>query len=173
MPTMVLAEEDMTGKFALGFFSSDAPVSIRYMATSQIGVDLGLGFRSVEVFDADTAATTTNTSSFWFELGIPYKVYEGGDRAHFFVRPGFVLGILDDRDPTNGGTGVLDETWMTVDIYLALGAELFFGDHFSVEATHGALVNIIMPPDQVSDESFMNFGTFGEGLTSVGFRYYF
>ena len=109
-----------------------------------------------------------HTRNLWFEGGVPIKVYDGG-RSHFFVRPGVVLGILDDRDY---GTGSLDETWTTLDFTGSLGAEVFFGEHFSAEATQGVMLNYVSPPDSVGD-SRINFGTFGNSLTTVGFRFYF
>lgn len=160
--------EDMTGKLAIGFFNSDAPVGVRYWVSEMVAVDIGVGFSSIEV--ADTAGEATNTASFWIEAGFPIKLLEGGERAHFFFRPGILLGILDDR---HFGTGMLDEKWTTIDFTLALGAEVFFGSHLSIEATHGIIINYTSPPEDVSDEATIDYGTFGNGLTEVGFRFYF
>lgn len=90
-----------------------------------------------------------------------------------------VVGLLDDRDygtgrDTNGGAEV---KWTSVDFVLSLGGELFFGDHFSVEATHGVKMNMTSVPQEVKDtvgaESFTSFSTFGENLTTIGFHFYF
>jgi hypothetical protein len=156
------AAKDMAGRFALGFYNSDAPVGVRYWATDVVAVDVGVGFQAN---DLDTATTT----NFWLEAAIPIKVFEG-DRSHFYVRPGVVFGVLDDRD---FGTGTLDEKWTSIDFTGALGAEVFFGEHFSVEASHGVVLNYLSPPKQVSSDSRINFRTFGNGLTQVGFRFYF
>jgi hypothetical protein len=149
-------------RFALGFYSSQAPISIRYWATDRVGIDVGAGFKST---DLDTASTV----NFWLETALPIQVFQG-DRSHFYVRPGVIFGSLDDRD---FGTGELDETWSEIQIYTTLGAEVFFGDNFSVEAAHGVVLKIVSPPDQVTSSSLTSFDTLGRGLTEVGFRFYF
>jgi len=167
--------KDMTGKVSLGFHNSDAPVGGRYWVNNMVAVDAGLGFESSEVPDADpdTDTETVNSLSFWFEAGVPIKLYDV-DNAHFFFRPSVVLGLLDDRAY---GTGSADAKWTSLDFVLSLGGELFFGDHFSVEATHGMKVNMTSVPDEVKNDvgadSFTSVSTFGNNLTTIGFHFYF
>lgn len=168
LPTMSLAK-DLTQKFALGFSTSDAPVGIRYWAAEKVALDLGLGFQSQEVADPEgEAGETTNTMSFWIDLGVPYKVVDF-ERAHFFVRPGALIALLDDRAYGSGG---LDETWTVINFNLGLGAEVFLTDQFSVDAMHGFIVRYTSPPDDIGD-STTDFGTFGASITEVGFHFYF
>ncbi len=167
--------KDMTGTLSLGFHNSDAPLGGRFWATDKVAVDVGVGFESNEIPDpqTDVQNKTVNTFSFWFESGIPVKLYDV-DNAHFFVRPSVVIGLLDDRDY---GTGGSDAKWTSLDFVLSLGGELFFGDHFSVEATHGVKMNVRSVPDEVKNdvgaESFTSFSTFGQNLTTIGFHFYF
>ncbi len=171
--------KDMTGKVSLGFHNSDAPLGGRYWVNNMVAVDAGLGFSSSEVPDADpgTETETVNTFSFWFEGGVPIKLYDA-DNAHFFFRPSLVLGLLDDRAYGRAyGSGGADAKWTSVDFVLSLGGELFFGDHFSVEATHGLKINTTSVPDEVKEDvgadSFTSVSTFGNNLTTIGFHFYF
>jgi hypothetical protein len=167
--------KDMTGRLSLGFHNSDAPIGARYWATDKVAIDVGIGFVSNEILDPQSELhnKTVNTFSFWFEGGVPVKLYDA-DNAHFFVRPSIVMGLLDDRDY---GTKTADAKWTSLDFVLSLGGELFFGDHFSVEATHGVKMTTLSAPNAVKDEvgagSFTSFSTFGENLTTVGFHFYF
>jgi hypothetical protein len=161
---------DMTGKFALGYYRSDAPVAVRYWATDMVAVDAGVGLSIKEVPDPDATEedATTNAFSFWFEAGVPIKVWDH-ERAHFFIRPGVLIGVLDDRE---FGTGGIDETWTQVTGQLALGAEVFLTDNFSLDANHGFNLIYTTPPEDVGDSTF-DVKTFGNSITNVGFRFYF
>jgi hypothetical protein len=168
--------KDMTGKVSLGFHNSDAPVGGRYWFTDKAALDLGIGFKSDQVLIPDTSAggaKKESTANFWFEAGVPFKLYDV-ENAHFFARPSVVFGLLDDRDY---GTGAADAKWTSIDLVLSLGGELFFGDHFSVEATHGLKFNMTSVPDEVKEgvgtDSLKSFETFGKNLTTVGFHFYF
>ena len=167
--------KDMTGKVSLGFHNSDAPLGGRYWINNQVGIDVGLGFKSNEKPDADpeTQGKTVTTFSYWFEGGLPFKLYDT-DNAHFYAKPSFIFGMLDDRDY---GTGTSDAKWTSLDLVLSLGAEVFFGEHFSLDATHGVKFNVTSVPDevkqQVGADSFTSFSTFGENLTTIGFHFYF
>ena len=168
--------KDMTGKFSLGFHNSDAPLGGRYWINQKAAIDLGVGFKSNEVVMEDPVTeepTTENTMNFWLEAGVPFKLYDV-DNAHFYARPAVLMGLLDDRDY---GTGSADAKWTSIDVLLSLGAELFFGEHFSVEATHGVKFNMTSVPDEVKvavgTDSFSSFETFGNNLTTIGFHFYF
>ncbi len=168
-PSALMAK-DMTGKFALGYYNSDAPVAVRYWATDKVAIDGGIGLSMIEVPDASATDpdATTSTFSFWFDVGVPVKVWDH-ERAHFFVRPGLLLAILDDRE--FGGMG-LDETWTVVTGQLALGAEVFLTDNFSLDASHGFNLIFTTPPEDYGD-STMDVKTFGDSVTNVGFHFYF
>ncbi len=167
--------KDMTGRVSLGFHNSDAPLGGRIWVNETVAIDAGLGFNSSEVADRDpdTEDETVNAFSFWFEAGVPIKLYDV-ENAHFYVRPSIVLGLLDDRAY---GTGSADAKWTSFDLVLSLGGELFFGDHFSVEATQGVKINTTSVPDEVKEDvgagSFTSFSTFGNNVTTIGFHFYF
>ena len=152
---------DMTGKWGLGYFSSEAPVGVRYWINEKLGVDLGIGFESKD-FGDETA------TSFWFEGGFPYVLMDT-DRANFFVRPGLVFASLDDRVYGNNN---LDETWTKITIKLTPGAEVFFGEHFSLQAAHGIMIDLTTPPDAVGD-SKTEFNTGAYSISEIGFHFYF
>ncbi|HEQ98355.1 MAG TPA: hypothetical protein ENO22_03325 [candidate division Zixibacteria bacterium] len=154
--------KDLTGRFSLGYFDSDAPVGFRYWVNDKIGLDLGLGFESVDLGEE-------NGTSFWVEAGVPYVVYPT-DRANFFIRPGVVFASLDNRVY---GSGPLDEKWTVFTILLTPGAEVFFGDHFSLQAAHGFALRITSPPDEISDESSTDFSSIAASVTTIGFHFYF
>ncbi len=162
--------KDMNGKFSLGYFSSDAPVGFRYWASPKVGIDLGLGMEMKDIyFDGDKTAAT----SFWVDFGVPYVIWDS-ERANFFVRPGATLAILDDRVY---GTGNLDEKWTQFTFSLTPGAEVFFGDHFSLSAGHGIAIQMTKVPDAVGaprgGETETEVRSFDASVTQIGFHYYF
>ncbi len=154
MPALSLAK-DMTGKWGLGYFSSDAPVGARFWTGPKLGIDVGVGFESMDLGD-ETA------SNFYIEAGLPYVVFPS-ERANFFVRPGVLFASFDELAST---------TKSVIQITLAPGAEVFFGEHFSLEAAHGIAIQISSPHDDNLDSS-TDFGTFGASVTTLGFHFYF
>lgn len=162
MVPAVASAKDLTGRFGLGYFHSDAPVGLRYWVNDKVGLDIGVGFESRDLGEE-------SASSFWIEAGVPYIVYPS-DRANFYVRPGIVYASLDDRVH---GTGAYDETWSVITLKLMPGAEVFFGDHFSLQAAHGFEVTLSSPPDEVSDESTTDIKTTAASISYLGFHFYF
>ena len=151
---------DMTGKWGLGYFSNDAPVGVRYWFNEKFGLDVGLGFESIDQGDE-------SASSMWFEVGVPYILMDT-ERANFFVRPGLVYASLDDRVY---GSGLLDDTWSNITVKITPGAEVFFGENFSLEAAHGIMIDLMSPPGD--GDSMTNFGTGAYSITQIGFHFYF
>ena len=176
IPAMSFAK-DMTGKWGLGYFSNDAPVGARFWVNEKVGVDLGVGFSAngyvvSEGAPPDVTYSTETATSFWVDLGVPYVVFPS-DRANFFVRPGVVFGIIDDMDP-DLGTQTVDETWTQITVSLTPGAEVFFGEHFSLEAGHGIALDLTTPPDAINGgESTTDIRTFDASVTYLGFHFYF
>ncbi|MBD3168222.1 MAG: hypothetical protein GF307_01985 [candidate division Zixibacteria bacterium] len=165
IPSASLAK-DMEGKYGLGYFMQDAPVGARYWVNSNIGIDFGVGFESQD--QGDESAT-----SFYVELGVPYVLIDT-ERANFMLRPGFTYGSLDAR-PYGINS---DEKWTQMTITLMPVAEVFFGEHFSLEAGHGIKINMRSYPDDsafgaLADESFTDIETFGASVTYLGFHFYF
>lgn len=169
LPALASAK-DMTGRFGLGYFTSDAPIGMRYWFSPKLGVDLGVGFSLIDgvpAFPATTPPTTETAMDFTIEAGLPYIIHSS-EHANLFLRAGGVIGITDDRLVAGGGS--TDETWTTFDVLLGPGAEVFLGDNFSLEGTHGLLINVVSPP--VGD-SQTNFGTVAGSVSELGFHYYF
>jgi len=170
IPVAGLAK-DMTGKYGLGYFHNDAPVGARFWLSPVLGVDLGLGFESQNVYVGTEKETAT---SFWVEAGFPYVIVPS-ERANFFVRPGVTFAQLDDRAYGLGDN--LDEKWTKVTFTLTPGAEVFFGDHFSLTAGHGIAIDMVSVPDDVSGprggESETTIRTFDGSVTYFGFHFYF
>ncbi len=167
LPALASAK-DMTGRFGLGYFTSDAPLGLRYWFSPKLGVDVGLGFRSqdgVVAFPATMPPTTESAMEYAVEVGLPYIVHSS-EQANLFLRAGALFTVTDER--LLGGS--TDETFTSTDILLGPGAEVFFGDHFSLEASHGVVINITSPP--VGD-SRTNFGTAAASISELGFHYYF
>jgi hypothetical protein len=167
---------DMTGKYGLGYFHNDAPVGARIWATPKLAIDIGVGVEAKNVWMLTATDTSKETAtSFWFEVGFPYVVIDG-DRANFFIRPGFMMGMLDDRVY---GTGDLDKKWTLMSFSLAPGAEVFFGDHFSLEAGHGIAIDMLSVPDEDGipeyrrGETEMTIRSFDASVTYLGFHFYF
>ncbi len=163
---------DMTGKYGLGYFHKDAPVGVRYWVNENVGLDIGVGLDASTVYMAGEKETAV---SFWAEVGVPYVIVDT-DRANFFVRPGIMYASLDDR--VYGQYG-LDETWTQITLSLAPGAEIFFGDHFSLEAGHGFAVDLLSVPDNNAVPEFRRgetettIRTFDASITYIGFHFYF
>jgi hypothetical protein len=160
---------DMEGKFGLGYWTGDAPVGGRYWVTPQVGVDIGLGYMS---HDGYTSASGDKESAaeFYFEIGVPYVAIDT-DRANLLVRPGFQYGSIDGR---LWGYGTDDKISEMI-ISITPCAEVFFGDHFSLTAGHGIQIQMISWPDATGypDENYTNIRTFGDGVTNIGFHFYF
>ncbi len=168
--------KDMTGRFGLGYFHNDAPVGFRYWVNDKVGVDFSVGFESQSVWmQSGNDWSKESALSFWVDAGVPYVVFPS-DRANFFVRPGVTFASLDDR--VYGYYG-LDATWTRISITATVGAEVFFGDNFSLEAGHGIAIDMCTIPDEdgvqgdMRGETEINIRTFDASVTYLGFHFYF
>jgi hypothetical protein len=151
--------KDLAGRFALGIFDSEAPIGCRYWFTPRLGLDIGFGIEAVE-------ENSDHAKSIWLGFGFPY-VLHAADRANFFLRPSLLLKSLDDRIH---GTGRLEENWTEYEILMTPGAEVFFGEHFSLEAAYGLSIEIVKLPEELSSETFTRLNT---ESAQVGLHYYF
>jgi hypothetical protein len=161
LPTLASAK-DLTGRFGLGDYDSDAPIGMRYWFSPKLGLDLGLGYQSNDL-------GAENATNFFVDAGMPYVVV-GTERANFFVRPSISYGMIDDR---NFGTLNLNESWNRFRFLVEPGAEVFVGDHFSLEASHGFGVELLQAPDQYNQDDLVSFSTLGRGISELGFHFYF
>jgi hypothetical protein len=145
---------DMTGKVGCGFYNSMAPIGVRYWLNDKLGADLGIGFIS----DDDGNETTTTLS---FEVGFPYIMYPS-ERANLFIRPGLLFSSTDYPAPVDKRTELT--------LSLSPGVEVFFGDRFSLEASHGLEINLISPS---AGENQTDFMTTASSIVDLGFHFYF
>jgi hypothetical protein len=139
---------DVTGRFGLGFVSTDAPVGGRYWLNEKIGIDGGLGFSSIDTGDG-------SSSTFVLNAGVPIVFNAAADRVNFLIRPGIQFTSLE------AGT--------IIELSGALEFEVFVTDDFTVSAAHGIAIDMNSP--DVGDSS-TNFGLFGNNWTAFGFHYY-
>jgi hypothetical protein len=157
---------DMTGKYGMGYFNSEIPVGGRYWFAPKMGFDLGVGF---DMQDQGTQSYT----DFYVGAGFNY-VLISTDKANFFARPGVVYGSLDARP-----YGIASESkWTKVKFSLMPVAEVFFNDHFSLQAGHGFELELVSYPDEaafgdLSGESRTNFKTLDGSISYLGFQFYF
>ncbi len=157
---------DMTGKWGLGYFRSETPIGARFWLGESVGLDVGVGFESEDL--GDESAT-----SFFFEAGVPFVVY-AADRANFLFRPGISWANLDARP-----FGIdSEEKWNRLTFTMMPVAEVFFGEHFSLEAGHGIEIERVSYPDEAEfgglrDETRTDFRSIGASVTQIGFHFYF
>ena len=137
----------------------------RQWFTSNIGVDLGVGFNS---FKAEQGTQTETWTGIGFDIGLPIVVKKF-DRVNFIFRPGFQYGTLEDKDesviPTvttkftmTGFSGELEAEWMVA-------------DNVSISAAHGIAYNT-MKDDGTPEIKFTSIGTTGSNFTQLGFTIY-
>ncbi len=149
-----MAAKDMTSMWGPGYFTSDAPVGIRYWFTPKAAIDLGIGFGTKDF------GTKTKTG-FAFEAGVPF-VLAGNDNTLFFIRPGFEFA----SDPVN-----VDDNSTTILVRGSLGVEHFFSDRFSLQVAHGIVFQNYDPGIKNSDTS-TSFESEAFGISNIGFHYY-
>jgi hypothetical protein len=153
---------DMAKRWGFGYYTgSAAPLGVRVWLGPKTGLDLGVGFSSTDL-GAESAMRLAA------EIGVPI-ILMPTERANFFVRPGLLFESVDDRLVT----GTTDEKWTVIEPSVSLGAEVFFGNNFSLEAASGVAFSIQSPPDSVGTDSFTDFGSFADGIAELGFHFYF
>lgn len=163
---------DMTGKYGLGFWTENSAVGGRYWVNDKVGIDVGVGFKSEDasVNDSSGVAVSETSTSFSVDGGVMYVVFPT-DRANFFVRPGVMFMSEDVAVPTGVGAATEFDSQTTFAGSLTLGAEVFFGDHFTLSAGHGLRFMSVSPPGDGDSQTTIE--TFGSSITNIGFHFYF
>ncbi len=163
---------DMTGKYGLGFWTEHSAVGGRYWVNDKVGIDVGVGFQAEDSFVQDTLGSNVSETRTTFSIdgGLLYVVFPT-ERANFFVRPGVMFMSEDVAVPTNVGDATEFDSETTFAGSLTLGAEVFFGDHFTLSAGHGLRFMSVSPPGD--GDSQTTFETFGSSITNIGFHFYF
>lgn len=139
---------DVTGRFGLGFVSTDAPVGGRYWMSEKMGIDAGIGFSSQDLGEETATAFVLNA-------GVPFIFNAAADRVNFLIRPGIKFSSF--------------ETYTQIELSGALEFEVFVTDDFSVSAAHGVAIDMTSPDE---GDSATDFGLFGNNWTGFGFHYY-
>lgn len=172
----------------LGFHHTEAPIGVRWwFAGQKVGLDLGIGFTSIEAEDAssvgpgfdpsDPAVDDETIMSWALDVGVPLVV-RSWPRAHFMVRPGLLFTSQEvpfDEDLATPGVQFDTESETSFAVRLELEGELFLADNVSVSASHGLQFTSRTPadfPGFPESEAATTFSTFGNNFTTVGFHWY-
>jgi hypothetical protein len=177
------ANQRLEGMMGVGFFSSDAPVGVRYWMNDGMAVDFGLGlnYTNNHEYDTGTAIETTSFFDYAFDIGLPI-VMHGEENMIVYFRPGILFtGVQDFIAPT-ATSQPGDKGYETnVRGELALGGEFFLGQlgwpNLSFSGQVGVGLDYTSPRDEGVD-SDVSFSTATTGVditqsASAGFRIYF
>ncbi len=161
------AVSDHVGTFGFGFFTSDAPVGIRYWASPSFGLDIGVGFKvlSNQVIDEDgedvTPPTKTSLYDFAVEAGIVFPMASEENMILFF-RPG--LGLMTEArivtdEFTREQARKYDNTFR---LNAMIGAELFLGrlgfPNLSFEGGYGVELTSFSPAEGGDSTTYISTG---------------
>jgi hypothetical protein len=149
------AAKEMEKRFAIGYHNSEAPLGIRYWFAPKVAFDIGAGFESEDREDH-------RAESYWIGAGFPIVLHQS-ERVNFIMRPGMIIGREGDGH----------ETWMTTTFMGGPGAEVFIGDHFSLEGFTGIAIEIEEIPEAYGGGTLTDIKSFSGNLTQFGFHYYF
>jgi len=143
---------DVTHRWGLGAYSSDAPASVRYFWDTRYGVDAGLGF-SIEDNEGRNRTEIVLDGGFLYALA-------PGQRVNFFLRPGVQFRNLSAE---NGTTS-------TIRLSGAFEAEFFLTQSLSLGARTGVFVDSVSPAGSGGDRA--DGGTYRGFVTEAGFHFY-
>lgn len=149
----------------LGFHDLEAPIGLRWWLSGQkVGIDLGLGFRSLPAPSYDDE----NLTGWSVEVGVPL-VIKSWSHMHLMFRPG-ILYTSQQVEATDPPDPFDTEDATTFDIAAEVEAEVFLIDHVSVSASHGIRYSSV---DPAVGEERSSWNTFGNNFTNIGFHVYF
>lgn len=181
LPAAALAERDLTGTLALGYWNAEAPIGGRYVISKSTAIDLGFGFAQTYVSDdPSTAAVGDDKKNLQLHVaaGVPFTLVRR-EKVNFFVRPGVLFKFI----PTYNQATVTDpyekKTESETEITGILGAEWFATDDLSFSVGHGLKLTSskgVSANDtttgSLESQSFLS-GLEAIDITSVGFHFYF
>jgi hypothetical protein len=141
---------NMKGKWGPGISFEETPIDVKFGLSPKSSVFFGLGFRDAESDD---------NTDFSLGAGFEYALF-GNDDFNFNFQPSiqFLTG--------NGGDDIR--------IPLALSAEVWMNDRFSVAMSHGLVFTSNGDDDNTPgfDEGGSTINTFGSSVTAFRFRFY-
>lgn len=173
--------EHVIGHVGVGYFTTTAPLGIRYWFTGRSGIDAGLGF-SVSKQAVPEGQEIATDFGLGFEIGYLHSLARSKN-LNLFLRPG--LGVRFKQIPTGAvpeGGPVDAETTTDFDLNanLSLGGEMFLGGlglpNVSLTAGAGVAVALDAPEDNNTGFGFALYHT-GASVVStsalVGVHFYF
>lgn len=180
------ANQRLVGKKGIGYYSSAAPLGVRYWMSDAMAVDVGVGVDLTT--KADNGATTVTEDEMlfdWaFDVGLPF-VLHGEENMIVYARPGltFVGTNVFDASATPGTGGAITDKVYDIAIAggLSLGGEFFLGQFGWPNLSFSGQVGIdftFVSPGAEGAESTFNFGSTFDDVSvvdtgSLGFHIYF
>jgi len=180
------AISDHIGLLGVGFFSSEAPVGIRYWSGPSTGFDLGFGFSSSSSnpIQENGEAGTTSLVSYAIEAGY-LKVISSDSNMLTYFRPGVMFAgeqmIVPEPVSACGTPGdEQKDTETRFSVSLMLGAELFMGkfgfDNLSFGGGIGAAFTSVSPAGGGDSRSVISTVLADVSVVEnavLGFHFYF
>jgi hypothetical protein len=169
------ANQRVVGKKGIGYYSSEAPLGVRYWMNENMafdfGVNLGLKTKQDDPASIDDPNTTSvvegvedETLMDWaFDLGLPY-VLHSEENTIVYARPGITLvgtNVFDRSGlPAGSTSSTLSEKGydMTFLGGVSLGGEFFLGTlgwpNLSFSGEVGLRVRMLLPAAESADNTF-------------------
>lgn len=162
---------DVVGHVGVGYFTTTAPIGVRYWFSEGRGIDAGIGlnFRQPAGPDVPGAQDPDTETTVGLEFGYLHSI--GGSRnLNLFVRPG--IGVLSRDTATAQDLGINLNGSLCGEMFLAgLGLP-----HVSLTAGMGVAINIVDADGQTTEWGFSAAHT-GTSIVSssalVGAHFYF
>ncbi|HEX7078536.1 MAG TPA: hypothetical protein VF363_08940 [Candidatus Eisenbacteria bacterium] len=180
-PAVVHAAPDKTGRLAVGYFSPDAPLGIRYTASPRAAVDLGIGFAQEVIGDDPTtvaAGDQAKNLELHVDAGVPFTLVTR-DRVNLFLRPGVLFRFIPTYHRATPADPYEKQSETEVQFTGILGAEWFATDDLSLSVGQG----IEIVSTKGVDANDLTTGTLDStttidglqalDLTRIGFHFYF
>ena len=161
---------DVVGHVGVGYFTTTAPIGVRYWFAEGRGIDAGIGINirkpAVQTGDPDLDTQTT----IGLEFGYLHSI-AGSRNLNLFVRPG--IGVRNQDFGTGGSV-------LAVNLNGSLCGEMFLAGlglpHVSLTAGMGVAIDLISADNQTTEWGFSTSHT-GTSIVSssalIGAHFYF
>ena len=177
------ANQRVVGKKGIGYFSSDAPLGVRYWTSDAMAIDFGIGLGVDTKVPNPTKTTVDETTfDFGFDVGMPW-VLHGEDNMIVYFRPGVTVKGNQVFDTAAAAAGAAsDKVYdMTYTPSLGLGGEFFLGQLGWPNLSFSGQVGLglqIVSPGATGSQSKVSFATTHQDVSVVntgqlGFHIYF
>lgn len=174
------ANQRVVGKKGIGYFSSDAPLGVRYWTSDAMAIDLGVGIGFETKVANPGNATEETMFNFGFDVGMPW-VLHGEDNMIVYFRPGVTVKGTQVFDAFTPGTAADKVRNMAYTPNVGVGGEFFLGQlgwpnlSFSGQVGMGLLIS---SPGTTGAKSKVEFSTTHQDVSVVntgelGFHIYF